>query len=227
MFNPNNYKSQKTRALPIVLLLDTSGSMMEPKTKIDSLNMAVSEMIDSLNSLKEEDIVVSIITFGGEVECLYNPPFRKVQDIQWTELQADGFTPMGTALQMAKAMIDDKDTTKGSWYRPTTVLVSDGQPNDEWEKPLDDFVNEGRSSKTHRMAMAIGADADENVLKRFLAGSKHPLFYAHNAKDIHSFFERVTMSVTMRAKSPTKDEMPEAEPLDPRNTRKDSPDDFG
>jgi len=51
------------------------------------------------------------------------------------------------------------------------------------------------------MAMAIGKDADESVLKRFIENTPHSLFYAENAGQLHEFFQRVTMSVTMRTQS--------------------------
>jgi uncharacterized protein YegL len=140
-----------------------------------------------------------VITFGNHVDlCI---PYSKASQVQWQSLQANGMTPMGTALEMAKAMIEDKETTPSRAYRPTIVLVSDGQPTDSWEKPLEDFISEGRSSKCDRMSMAIGRDADETVLKRFIEGTPHNLFYAENAGDLHEFFQRVTMSVTMRTLS--------------------------
>lgn len=110
---------------------------------------------------------------------------------------------------MAKAMIENKETTPSRAYRPTIVLVSDGQPNDSWEKPLENFISEGRSSKCDRMAMAIGRDADETVLKRFIKGSPHDLFYAENAGQLHAFFQRVTMSVTTRIQAKNPNVVPE------------------
>jgi uncharacterized protein YegL len=85
--------------------------------------------------------------------------------------QLSGMTPLGTALQMAKAMIEDKDVVPSRAYRPTVVLVSDGGPNDAWEKPLNAFISDGRSAKCDRMAMAIGADADEAVLGKFFGNN--------------------------------------------------------
>jgi uncharacterized protein YegL len=49
--------------------------------------------------------------------------------------------------------------------------------------------------------MAIGSDADENMLKEFTNDSEAPLFKAHNARDIHRFFRAVTMSLTTRTTS--------------------------
>ncbi|MDR1484877.1 MAG: VWA domain-containing protein [Planctomycetaceae bacterium] len=198
-FDASKFTVPTAKPLPIVLLLDTSGSMSG--SKIDNLNQAVREMLDNFaqEEKMETEILVSIITFGEQVKL--HVPFTKASEVNWIDLDANGMTPMGMALQMAKAMIEDKNVTTGRAYRPTVVLVSDGQPNDSWEQPLDDFIHNGRSSKCDRMALAIGADADRSVLTRFVDGTGNPLFEANQASKIHEFFERVTMSVTMRTKS--------------------------
>ena len=199
MFDPKKFTTPTAKPLPVILLLDVSSSMSGDK--IENLNKAVEDMLDTFaqEEKMETEILVSVITFGNQVEL--QVPCTKASQVQWQGLQANGMTPMGTALKMAKAMIEDKETTPSRAYRPTIVLVSDGQPNDSWERPLEDFISEGRSSKCDRMAMAIGRDADETVLKRFIEGTPHNLFYAENAGQLHEFFQRVTMSVTMRTQS--------------------------
>lgn len=199
MFDPKKFTTPTAKPLPVVMLLDVSGSMSG--AKIENLNKAVEDMLATFaqEEKMETEILVSVITFGGQVD-LY-APFTKASQVQWHGLQVNGATPMGTALKMAKAMIEDKEITPSRAYRPTVVLVSDGQPTDSWERPLEDFISEGRSSKCDRMAMAIGRDADETVLKRFIEGTPHDLFYAENAGQLHEFFQRVTMSVTMRTQS--------------------------
>ena len=74
--------------------------------------------------------------------------------------------------------------------------------------------------------MAIGTDADETVLGRFVAGTTNPLFYAHNANDIRTFFKLVTMSVSQRSKRSDPNEVPPAAPLDPSNSSKREEDAF-
>ncbi|MFV0416809.1 MAG: vWA domain-containing protein, partial [Chthoniobacterales bacterium] len=196
MFDPKKFTVSTAKPLPVVLLLDVSSSMYGDK--IDNLNKAVEDMLDTFaqEEKMETEILVSVITFGNQVEL--HVPYTKASQVQWQDLQANGMTPMGTAFEMAKAMIEDKETTPSRAYRPTIVLVSDGQPNDIWERSLEDFISKGRSSKCDRMAMAIGRDADEAVLKRFIEGTPNDLFYAENAGHLHEFFQRVTMSVTMR-----------------------------
>lgn len=214
MFDPKKFTTPTAKPLPVVLLLDVSSSMSGDK--IENLNKAVEDMLDTFaqEEKMETEILVSVITFGNHVEL--QVPYTKASQVQWQGLQANGMTPMGTALKMAKAMIEDKETTPSRAYRPTVVLVSDGQPNDSWERPLEDFISEGRSSKCDRMAMAIGRDADETVLKRFIEGTPHDLFYAENAGQLHEFFQRVTMSVTMRTQSKNPNVVPASIELDER-----------
>lgn len=212
VFDPKKFTTPTAKPLPVVLLLDVSSSM--DGDKIENLNKAVKDMLDTFAQQEkmETEILVSVITFGNQVEL--QVPYTKASQVHWQGLQANGMTPMGTALKMAKAMIEDKDTTPSRAYRPTIVLVSDGQPNDSWERPLEDFISEGRSSKCDRMAMAIGRDADETVLKRFIEGTSHGLFYAENAGQLHEFFQRVTMSVTMRTQSKDPNVVPASIELD-------------
>ncbi len=175
MFDPKKFTTPTAKPLPVILLLDMSYSMSGDK--IDNLNKAVEDMLNTFaqEEKMETEILVSVISFGDQVAL--HVPFTKASQVQWQSLHAGGMTPMGTAIKMAKAMIEDKDTTPSRAYRPTVVLVSDGQPNDSWEKPLEDFISEGRSSKCDRMAMAIGRDADKKVLKRFIEGTPHDLFF--------------------------------------------------
>ena len=207
MFDPTKFTAPTAKPLPVVLLLDVSGSMSG--AKIQNLNEAVKDMLQSFRDTEsgETEIHVAIITFGAEVKL--HQALASASDITWHDLSAYGGTPLGTALKMAKAMIEDKDVVPSRAYRPTAVLVSDGRPGDSWKQPLADFIKEGRSSKCDRMAMAIGADADEEVLGKFIEGTSVPLFYAENAKQLRDFFKFLTMSVTTRTQSKDKNVVPE------------------
>ena len=145
------------------------------------------------------DVQVAIITFASEVNLFLNLVSAKEASEKWTDMEAGGMTSMGMALRMAKDMIEDKDIIPHRSFRPLVVLVSDGVPNDEWEEPMRAFIQDGRSKKCDRMAMAIGEEADEEVLKQFIEGTGNELVHAEDASDIESFFKAVTMSVTTTA----------------------------
>ena len=203
-FDPSKYTVAKAKPLPVVLLLDTSSSMNAggEQSKIVELDSAVRDMIKDFahEEQLEIEIQVSVITFGyGGVQLAL--PYTNASKVEMKKLEAQGNTPMGMALRMAKDMIEDKETTPSRAYRPLVILCSDGAPNDDWEVPMDNFIKDGRSSKCDRMAMAIGSDANEAVLKRFIEGTENPLFYAKDASSMHKFFKFVTMSVATRSHS--------------------------
>lgn len=198
-FDVSKYQPKGPKPMPVFLLLDVSGSM--DGDKIDKLNQAVEDMLRAF-AKEEAEIKVSIITFGASVELPMENISAKEASQRWQDQVASGMTPMGSALRIAKDMIEDKSIVPSRSYRPLAVLVSDGAPNDEWEEPLRAFIHEGRSQKCDRMAMAIGADADENVLRQFIeGGTQKEVFHAEDASDIARFFDFVTMSVTSVAAS--------------------------
>ncbi len=203
-FDPSKYTVAKAKPLPVVLLLDTSSSMNAggEQSKIVELDSAVRDMIKDFahEEQLETEIQVSVITFGYNGVQLALP-YTNASKVEMKKLEAQGNTPMGMALRMAKDMIEDKETTPSRAYRPLVILCSDGAPNDDWECPMDNFIKDGRSSKCDRMAMAIGSDANEVVLKRFIEGTENPLFYAKDASSMHKFFKFVTMSVATRSHS--------------------------
>ena len=213
-FDPNKYKvSTSERFMPVVLLLDVSGSMSGDK--IDNLYTATVKMIETFTEEGKKEIPykVAIITFGSNVD--YHTPYTDAtQDFanNLSRFNANGMTPLGTALRMAKDLIEDKNVTKSKWYRPAVVLVSDGYPNDSWENPMQDFISNGRTARCQRLSMGIGNDADYNMLKRFasedtekVSGTDKLCFKAEDASDIVKVFKLISTSITSSASQNKKD----------------------
>lgn len=204
-FQPNAYKAAQPKPLPVILLLDGSGSMSEDG-KIEALNQAVQVMIQQFadEAQKEMEILVSIILFNGE-GAIVHTPYTEAQKLQaegFAPLEAEGYTPLGGALKLAKEMIEDKVRTPSRAYRPAVILVSDGEPNDDWKGPMQAFM-EGRSAKCQRFAMPIGPKAKQSqAIRQFLGGEYvENLFYADRAADIANAFNCITMSVSQRVRS--------------------------
>lgn len=188
------------RPLPVVLLADISGSMVE-YGKIDALNTAVAEMLASFG--EEDDarvrIHVAVITFGEEARL--HQPFAPAVELRWQPMAARGTTPLGAALTLATTLIEDRGQIPSRAYRPTIILVSDGIPNDDWHAPLARLHSSERAAKATRHAMAIGDDADHSVLREFLGHPNQSVFSAHDARTIRKFFRWVTMTVVSRSRS--------------------------
>lgn len=199
-FDPSKYTVAKAKPLPVVLLLDRSGSM--GGEKISTLNSAVNEMIQSFKTAGQGEVEINlgVISFG-DGGASYDLPLQPVASINGISLQANGGTPMGMALLMAKDLIEDKEIIPSKGYRPAVVLVSDGAPNDDWQQPMENFISNGRSSKCERFAMAIGTTQEDPVLNKFLSGTENKVFLASDASKIRDFFKFVTMSVSVRSRS--------------------------
>ena len=214
----NDFLIQKPRPLPVIVAIDKSGSMGE-NGKIEALNIALKEFI---NSVKSEDsnmaeIQISLFSFGGD-KASCDLPLKPISEIDVPTYSAAGRTPMGGVFTMLKELIEDKTLIPSRSYKPTIVLLTDGIPTDAWENPMMELINDGRSSKAFRIAMAIGDDADKNMLSKFVSSPEY-LVTGENARDIRKFFRFVTMSVTQRMKSQTPDmqqvpQMPDDDTLD-------------
>jgi uncharacterized protein YegL len=180
---------------------------MREDDKIDVLNDSVTEMIEELTSVDagHEFITLSIITFGGESANVVtnNVP---ISDIEFTSLKARGRTPMGDALRVTRELIEDRQAFPSRAYRPTLALVSDGIPTDpSWESELEHLLKSERGAKTTRFALAIGADADRQLLGRFSGAEVHE---ASEAAQIRNFLKFVTTTITQVTLSVFESEVP-------------------
>lgn len=206
-----NFKCQEARNVPVILMLDTSGSM-SANGNIDVLNAAVKEMLDDFAKQSDNNvsIKVAIYTFGPDVKEYLPLSTADEAKAKFQPMDANGGTPLGGALSMAKTnLIENKELITSRGYRPMVVLVSDGMPNDNWEPVFEEFCESGRSSKCFRMAMGIGAQKEtpaHAMLSRFVSDPKF-VFSAEDATTIKKFFKFVTISTIKRSTSATPNNM--------------------
>lgn len=201
------FTQSRPRPLPVIMLADVSGSMSEAG-KIEALNQSVDEMVSAFadDDVLRAEINVAVITFGGAARL--HTPLQPASEVKWQDMQAGGKTPMGQAMHIAADLIEDRNRIPSRAYRPTVVLVSDGLPTDDWQAGLERLTQQGRAQKAHRMALGIGADADEAMLEQFLADPESKVFHAEDARKIGSFLQLVTMSVTFRSRSGAPNHVP-------------------
>lgn len=194
----------QARPLPVIILADNSGSMYDDG-KLDSLKHALIDMIKSFKgasaSSLEAEIYVSIVSFGNDAATMVIEP-KPASEIADNEsllntinnMEACGNTPLGLAITKLVDMLEHRESYPSRAYRPFLVLASDGMPNDEWEKPLERLLASKRGKKATRLALSIGADADDAMLEKFVGNKEIPVFKANNINGIRKFFKCVTMS---------------------------------
>ncbi|GAG38424.1 unnamed protein product, partial [marine sediment metagenome] len=161
---------------PVVLLLDTSGSMQgQPIQELNEGLRAFDGAVkaDRLASLRVE---VAIVTFGGTVEAIdvrsgmgqpvdfdAQHSFITVDVFRPPTLKARGGTPMGSAVRRALKLLGDrKEIYKQNsldYFRPWMFLITDGKPTDEWKTAAQQVKEEeGRKGVLFFSVGVEGAD---------------------------------------------------------------------
>lgn len=196
---------QKPRPLPVIVAVDRSGSM-SVDGKIDALNLALKNLIASLKgeSDSKAEIQVALYSFGRDTTTcdIALTPVNNITDVP--KYEAFGRTPLGMAFKEMKDLVENRDLIPSRAYKPTIVIITDGIPTDDYQSPMESLIKDGRSSKAFRMAMAIGSDADLDMLSEFVSEPTY-LVSGDKARDIVKFFKYVSMSVTSRMKSQSPD----------------------
>jgi len=157
---------------PLVLALDCSGSMSEDN-KIGLLN----EGLKTLEAeLKSDPITarcgrVLVISFGGDNDVELMGDWTDAMDFTPPVLTAGGMTPLGAAMRCA---LDEVEAQKNqmrsagvSYKRPIVMLLSDGEPTDEWQQVAADCKNAEDSHKVNIMPIGIGSQANRDILGAF------------------------------------------------------------
>jgi uncharacterized protein YegL len=157
---------------PLVLVLDCSGSMLEDN-KLALLN----EGLKTLEvELKSDPIAarcgrVLIISFGGDNDVEIMGTWTDAMDFTAPTLMAGGLTPLGAAIRCA---LDEVESEKGqmrsagvSYKRPIIMLLSDGDPTDEWQQAAAECKRAEAAHKVNVMPIGIGSKANRETLAAF------------------------------------------------------------
>jgi uncharacterized protein YegL len=159
------------RAL-LALVLDCSGSMLEDD-KIRLLN----EGLQTLEKeLKSDPIAarcgrVLVISFGGDNNVELMGDWTDAMDFTPPSLNAGGLTPLGTAMKCALDEIESQKVQMRSagvsYKRPIIMLLSDGEPTDEWIPVAAECKGAEAAHKVNVMAIGIGPQANKSTLGAF------------------------------------------------------------
>ena len=186
------------RQLHVILALDCSGSMRG--SKIASLDYAMRAALPEIRAVAadnpEVDVRMRVLRFATGASWLIEQPVP-VDLVEWPGLIADGETQMGMAL----GMIADRLTPEampGRQLPAVIVLVSDGFPSDDFETGLKRLFEAPFGKYAVRIAVAIGSDADLEVLERFIAHPTLKPLQANNAQDL---VQQIKWATTMPVKS--------------------------
>ena len=192
-----------TRPLHFIWVADSSGSMATDG-KIQALNTAIREAIPHMQKVADENpnaqVLVRAIQFASGAQWHISQP-TPVDDFKWADLSAQGETDMGKALSMVADQLRIPPMTDRA-LPPVLVLVSDGQPTDDFNKGLRDLMEQPWGKKAVRIAIAIGADADQDVLQKFIGHSELKPLQANSPEALVKYIKWVSTAVLKSASAP-------------------------
>jgi len=192
-----------TRPLHFIWIADCSGSM-GVDGKIQTLNTAIREAIPFMRQVADEnpnaEVLVRALRFSSGAQWHVSQP-TPVADFKWTDLAAEGVTDMGRALRMIADQLKMPPMTDRA-LPPVLVLLSDGQPTDDFSEGLKALMDQPWGKKAVRMVIAIGGDADLEVLEKFIGNPEIKPLQANNPEALVRHIRWVSTAVLKAASSP-------------------------
>jgi uncharacterized protein YegL len=191
-----------SRPLHFFWIADCSGSM--EGEKIQQLNFAIKSAIKPMQDVAADNpnaqIIVRAVKFSDGAEWHVAEP-TPVEQFKWTDLDAGGLTDMGEALALIAEQLDVANMPQRG-LPPVLVLISDGQPTDDFEAGLKALMDQPWGKKSVRISIGIGEDADIDVLQQFIGNSELKPLWAHNADDLVKYIKWASTVVLQAAASP-------------------------
>jgi uncharacterized protein YegL len=192
-----------TRPLHFIWIADCSGSM-GVDGKIQALNTAIKEAIPNMQTVADENpnaqVLVRAIKFSSGAQWHVSQP-TDIADFKWTDLNADGVTDMGKALSMVADQLKIPPMTDRA-LPPVLVLISDGQPTDDYASGIKAVMDQPWGKKAVRIAIAIGEDADTEVLQKFIGHPELKPLQANNPEALVKHIKWVSTAVLKSASAP-------------------------
>ena len=177
MSKPDTGEGIPRRTAFLFFLIDTSGSMAG--TKIGAVNSAIEEVLKKIQDLNDSNadavVEIALMTFDSQVVWLTENGPVKPENFYFNHLNVQGLTAMGEAFRKLEEKLHRSSgfmqRASGS-FAPVIFLLSDGEPNDNWESNLALLKQNKWFNVSTKVALAVGDDANTQVLEQFTGTSE-------------------------------------------------------
>jgi len=191
------------KPLHFIWIADCSDSM-GVHGKIQALNTAIREAIPHMRKVAKDNpnaqVLVRAVRFSDGAYWHIAQPVP-VEQFEWVDLQAKGVTDMGKALELVAEQLKMPPMPERG-LPPVLVLISDGLPTDDFAAGLNALLDLPWGKKAVRIAIAIGEDANLEVLQRFINNSELKPLRANNPEALTTHIRWASTAVLKSASSP-------------------------
>jgi uncharacterized protein YegL len=172
--------------------------------KIQALNAAIREAIPAMRDTADDNpnaqVLVRAISFSDNAQWYVATP-TPIEQFQWQDMSADGVTDLGSAFsELAKELSVAKMGDRA--LPPVIVLLTDGQPTDDWRKGLKELTDQPWGKKAVRIGIAIGEDAELSVIQEFIGNPELKPLLASNSATLVRYIKWASTAVLKAASSP-------------------------
>ena len=184
---------------PCTLLLDVSGSM--GGKRIDSVNRGLQSFKDTLTEdhLTASRAEIAVVTFNHRHKVVQE--FVTVNNFSPPTLHADGGTTISSAIEKSLDMLSERKRQYRAngvpYFRPISILITDGQPQNDSRDALDRVADEVRRQEDgrHLAFFAFGVEGADMELLARLSSPARPPKMLHEAQ-IEGIFQWLSNSVS-------------------------------
>lgn len=185
-----------TRPIHFFWVVDCSGSMYGEKIGIvnNTIQECIPEMRNSADNNPNAQLLIRALQFSSGASWITTSPVP-VENYGWEDMEASGLTELGKALDLLAAQLSIPPMPARA-LPPVIVLLSDGQPTDDYKKSLEKLKGMPWFRKAVKIAISIGQDADDDVLIEF-TGNKELVLQANNATALAKMIKWASTTASM------------------------------
>ena len=169
--NPFDFEAIPRRVMPLIFMVDTSSSM--GGAKIAALNTAIRESLNEVSEISKNNcdtqIKVAALEFSNDAQWMY-PKMTDSESFVWQDLQAGGLRSLGAAIDELNNKLSKTHgfmSEPHGMRAPVIILFTDGEPTDDYKHALEEIKNNEWFKVALKIAIAIGDDANKDVLAEF------------------------------------------------------------
>lgn len=173
----NELEAVSRPLLPIIFVLDTSGSMSgQPISMLNHAMEEVKNILERFASSNSDALLkIGVLQMSSGARWMQPQGLEEFEDFVYSPLKAGGLTDMGAALLELDSKLSRKTfllSTTG-WCKPVIIFMTDGQPTDNWEEPLKNLkANNSWYKNSIKIGFAVGDGADVKVLSEIVGNSE-------------------------------------------------------
>ena len=191
------------RTMILFFLIDTSGSMCGEK--IGAVNSGVPDSVEDLKKMTNPDaqVKIAVLEVSSGTKWHTQQPIA-IEDYRWNRLEAAGLTDLGEAcIRLNEKLSKSAFMSDGTGnYAPAIILISDGNPTDDYDKGLEALSHNNWFKQAIKVALAVGSDVRQDMLEKF-TGSSETVVPIHNKKQLLKMIRFVSVRASLIASRST------------------------